>query len=224
MNAVEVKLLILVLKHKRTFLGELSSLAGVPGNVVTEILRKHGDAIKIHGEEVVVNDPVLLALKLANMNVELSKISELLSWRDFEVFSSRLLEESGYSVVRGLKMTYPVRFEIDVFAVEPSTGFSVAVDCKHWSISSTSRLIDAAERHSNRVKKLIEYYLLVKSKYKAVERAKAIVPLIVTLLTPSLRAHSGVLILSIKEFPHFIVEKYSVMDYFEVKPFKVGHK
>lgn len=217
----ESRVLLAVLKYRRMLLGELLSLTGCSGEVVTRILEKYPDTVRIQGEEVIALDPLLLALKLLGMNVELRKVSELLDWKDFEMFSSNVLEEAGYDVVHGLKMTGPARFEIDVFAVEPSTGFSIAVDCKHWSSRPPSKLMEAAARHSERVKKMIKHYPLVKSKYKTIKSAKHVIPLIVTLLTPTIRVHDGVLLLSIKELPHFLVEKYNVMEYFEVKPIKV---
>ncbi|MEL9999911.1 MAG: hypothetical protein QXJ84_01145 [Desulfurococcaceae archaeon] len=221
MNA-ESRVLLTMLKYRRMLLGELLSLTGYSGEVVTHILERYSDAIRIQGEEVVAPNPLLLALKLLSMNVELRKVSELLDWRDFEVFSSNLLSEAGYDVVHGLRITSPVRFEIDVFAVEPSTGFSIAVDCKHWSSRSPSRLMEAATRHSERVSKMIKHYLLVRSKYKMAKNAKYVVPLVITLLTPTVRAHDGVLLLSIRELPHFLAEKYEIIEYFEIKPIKIA--
>lgn len=219
--SAESKILFAILKYRRMLLGELSSLTGYSNEVLIRILKKYLDSVKVQGEEIIALNPLHLALKLLNMNVELRKVSELLNWKDFEIFSLNVLKEAGYDVVHGLKMTSPVRFEIDVFAVEPSTGFSIAVDCKHWSSRSPSRLMEAATRHSERVKKMIKHYSLVKSKYKVTKNAKHVVPLIITLLTPTIRAYGGVLLLSIKELPHFLVEKYSVIEYFEVKPIKI---
>lgn len=219
--SAESRILFIILKYRRMLLGELLSLTGYSDEVVIHILEKHSDSIRIQGEEIVTLNSLLLALKLLSMNVELKKVSELLDWKDFELFSSNVLKEAGYDVIHGLKITGPARFEIDVFAVEPSTGFSMAIDCKHWSSRSPSRLMEAATRHSERVKKMVKYYLFVKSKYKTTKNAKHVVPLIVTLLTPTIRVHDGVLLLSIKELPRFLVEKHSIMEYFEVKPIKI---
>ncbi|MEM1816989.1 MAG: hypothetical protein QW432_06405, partial [Desulfurococcaceae archaeon] len=75
MNA-ESRVLLTMLKYRRMLLGELLSLTGYSGEVVTHILERYSDAIRIQGEEVVASNPLLLALKLLSMNVELRKISE----------------------------------------------------------------------------------------------------------------------------------------------------
>lgn len=220
MNA-EVNVLLMVLKHRRVLLGELQATTGYTRDVLLSVLQNQGDAVAVRGEEVLVVNPMLVALKLLGMRVEPRKIGELLSWRDFEEFSSRVLRESGYEVLHGLKITSPVRFEIDVFGVEPYTGFSVAIDCKQWSSRSPSKLLEATAKHAERVKKMINHYPIVRSRYKLVEKARQVVPLIVTLLTPPIRVHNGVLVLSIGELPRFTVDRHAVLDYFEIKPLEL---
>jgi hypothetical protein len=220
MNA-ESRVLLTILKYRRILLGELASLTSLPEDVVLEIIAKNKEFIKISGVEALVVNPVELALKLLSRGIEARKISELLNWRDFEFFTSRILSESQYEVVQRVLLTSPVRFELDVLGVESSTGFSLAIDCKHWSITTPSRLKNAAGNHSARVGKLVKYYSYVKSKYRILEKAKSITPLIITLLTPRIRVHANVLVLSIREIPSFLKDKHTVLDYFEVKPLKV---
>jgi hypothetical protein len=220
MNA-ESRVLMTILKYRRLLIGELASLTSLPEDTVLEIIAGNKEFIKISGSEASVANPVELALKLLSQGIEARRISELLNWRDFEFFTSRILSESQYEVEHSVSLTSPVRFEIDVLGVDPSTGFSLAVDCKHWSITSPSRLKNAAENHNARVGKLVKYYSYVKSKYRILEKAKSITPLIITLLTPGIRVHANVLVISIRELPSFLVDKYAVLDYFEVKPLKI---
>jgi len=221
MNA-ESRVLMTILKYRRILIGELAFLTSLPEDTVLEIIAGNKEFIKISGSEASVANPVELALKLLSQGIEARRISELLNWRDFEFFTSRILSESQYEVEHSVSLTSPVRFEIDVLGVDPSTGFSLAVDCKHWSITTPSRLKNAAENHNARVGKLVEYYLYVKSKYRILEKAKSITPLIITLLTPEVRVHANVLVISIRELPSFLQEKYAVLDYFEVKPLKIS--
>ena len=217
----ESRVLMTILKYRRILIGELASLTSLPEDTVLEIIAGNKEFIKISGSEASVINPVELALKLLSRGVEARRISELLNWRDFEFFTSRILSESQYEVEHSVSLTSPVRFELDVLGVDPSTGFSLAVDCKHWSITTPSRLKNAAENHNARVWKLVKYYSYVKSKYRILEKAKSITPLIITLLTPGIRVHANVLVISIRELPSFLVDKYAVLDYFEVKPLKI---
>jgi hypothetical protein len=220
MNA-ESRVLMTILKYRRILIGELAFLTSLPEDTVLEIIAGNKEFIKISGSEASVVNPVELALKLLSQGIEARRISELLNWRDFEFFTSRILSESQYEVEHSVSLTSPVRFEIDVLGVDPSTGFSLAVDCKHWSITTPSRLKNAAENHNARVGKLVKYYPYVKSKYRILEKAKSITPLIITLLKPGIRVHANVLVISIRELPSFLQEKYTVLDYFEVKPLKI---
>ncbi|MCC6054975.1 MAG: hypothetical protein LM589_06650 [Thermosphaera sp.] len=220
MNA-ESRVLMTILKYRRILIGELASLTSLPEDTVLEIIAGNKEFIKISGSEASVVNPVELALKLLSQGIEARRISELLNWRDFEFFTSRILSESQYEVEHSVSLTSPARFEIDVLGVDPSTGFSLAVDCKHWSITTPSRLKNAAENHNARVGKLVKYYPYVKSKYRILEKAKSITPLIITLLTPRVRVHANVLVISIRELLSFLQEKYTVLDYFEVKPLKI---
>jgi len=221
MNA-ESRVLMTILKYRRILIGELAFLTSLPEDTVLEIIAGNKEFIKISGSEASVVNPVELALKLLSQGIEARRISELLNWRDFEFFTSRILSESQYEVEHSVSLTSPVRFEIDVLGVDPSTGFSLAVDCKHWSITTPSRLKNAAENHNARVGKLVKYYPYVKSKYRILEKAKSITPLIITLLKPGIRVHANVLVISIRELPSFLQEKYAVLDYFEVKPLKIS--
>jgi len=220
MNA-ESRVLMTILKYRRLLIGELASLTSLPEDTVLEIIAGNKEFIKISGSEASVVNPVELALKLLSQGIEARRISELLNWRDFEFFTSRILSESQYEVEHSVSLTSPVRFEIDVLGIDPSTGFSLAVDCKHWSITTPSRLKNATENHYARVGKLVKYYSYVKSKYRILEKAKSIIPIIITLLTPGIRVHANVLVISIRELPSFLVDKYAVLDYFEVKPLKI---
>lgn len=217
----EIRVLLTLLKYRRLMLEELSSLTSISTNVITEVLSKYKSYIREVGEEVYVASPVDLAFDLAMKGVELARLSELLNWKDFEEFSARILSEHGYETVRGLKLTTPVRLEVDVFGVEPVSRVGIAIDCKHWSSNSTSRLVEAATKHVERLNKLVKYYLHLKSKYSVLAKAKYIVPAIVTLFTPPIRIHDNVLVFSIREMPHVIRDLRAVIEEFEIKPVRL---
>lgn len=220
----EEKILLTALKYRRIMFGELVGLTGYPEQLVWRILRNNSERLRIVGEEITVKDPISIAMELLNRGVGLRVVSENLSWQDFELVSSQLLVEFGLEVIHGVKVATPTRFEIDVLGLDSVTGLSLAIDCKHWSVASPSKLAEAATKHLERVDKFVRYYPYVTSKYRFLERVKEIIPLIVTLLTPTLRVHRGVLILSIGELPHFVRERHNVIDFFGVTPIRVSRR
>jgi hypothetical protein len=216
--SVELRILEFLLSKRRALVGEVASLLGYSESLVTEVVERYSDLVKLVGGEIVVVNSIELALTLSERGVELKRISEYLDWRDFEAFTSRILEESGYQVERSVKLTTPVRFEIDVLGIDPVSGIGLVVDCKHWSIASRSRLLEAAERHYERVEKLVKYYSRVKQLYRVLEKATRLVPVVITLTTPSIRVYGGVLFASIRELPAFLRDLHVILDHYEVKP------
>jgi hypothetical protein len=216
--SVELRILEFLLSKRRALVGEVASLLGYSESLVTEVVERYSNLVKLVGGEIVVVNLIELALTLSERGVELKRISEYLDWRDFEAFTSRILEESGYQVERSVKLTTPVRFEIDVLGIDPVSGIGLVVDCKHWSIASRSRLLEAAERHYERVEKLVKYYSRVKQLYRVLEKATRLVPVVITLTTPSIRVYSGVLFASIRELPALLRDLHVVLDHYEVEP------
>jgi hypothetical protein len=216
--SAELRILEFLLSKRKALVGEVASLLGYSESLVTEVVKRYSDLVKLVGGEIVVVNSIELALTLSERGVELKRISEYLDWRDFEAFTSRILEESGYHVERSVKLTTPVRFEIDVLGIDPVSGIGLVVDCKHWSIASRSRLLEAAERHYERVEKLVKYYSRVKQLYRVLEKATRLVPVVITLTTPSIRVYRRVLFASIRELPALLRDLHVVLDHYEVEP------
>jgi len=221
MASVELKVFEALLSKRRILIGELSRLTGLSEELILNAIQKYSSVVEISRSELVVLNPLEIALLLIERGAELRRISEYLDWRDFEVFTSRILEEFGYVVERGVKLTSPVRFEIDVLGVDSASGLALVIDCKHWSLAARSRLVEAAERHSERISKLVKYYFRVKQKYKVLEKASRLAPLIITLITPSIRVHSNVLFVSIRELPALLRDVHLVLDHYGVKPLQL---
>jgi len=219
--SIELKVLEALLAKRRVLVNELTNLLNCSEEIVLDIVAKYSSVVRMSASELLVLNPLELALLLVERGVELRRISEHLSWRDFEVFSSRILEEFGYIVERSVKLTSPVRFEIDVLGVDPVSGLTLVIDCKHWSLMVKSRLVEAAERHFERTFKLVRYYSRVKQKYRVLDKASRLVPLIVTLTAPGIRVHSNVLLVSIREFPTLLRDIHLVLDYYDVKPLQL---
>ncbi len=215
---LELKILEFILSKRRVLIGEVSSFLNCDEALIQEIVKKYSGLIRASNGELIVVNPLELALILSEKGVELKRISEYLDWRDFEIFSSRILEEFGYIVARSVKLTTPIRFEIDVLGVDPASGLGLVIDCKHWSTTTRSRLVEVAIQHAERVSKLVKYYSRVKQKYRVLEKASKLVSLIVTLVTPRIRIYSNVLIISIRELPALLRDIHLVLDQYGVKP------
>lgn len=189
----------LLLKYRRLGLEELSRMSGYPREALLGAISGLGGDVRIDGEIVVVANPLGLALRLMERGFSVARLSELISWRDFESVAAEILSAFSYSVVPNVVLTSPARLQVDVVGVDRASGRAVVVDCKHWGKSTRSALRAAAQKHSERVAKMAKYKAYLSSKYPPLGWAKRAVPLIVTLSRPQLRAHSGVLIVSISE-------------------------
>ena len=136
----------------------------------------------------------LYAAMLALQNgCDIERVSERLSWRDFEKLASEALASFGYRTRTNVQLRKP-RMEIDV--VGASSGFAIAVDCKHWKRSSTSSIASFAEKQAARARHLIE-------RDSTISQA---VPVILTLHSESVRFPGGVPVVPVHKFKSFVMD------------------
>ncbi|QOR93882.1 restriction endonuclease [Thermosphaera chiliense] len=214
-------LIVSLLKHRRLFLDELARLSGLSRHVLLEKLRELDDLIEIHGEEVVVREVFKLLEHGLEKGLEIGKLSSLVDWKEFEKLSSEVFSLHGYETINNVSIFSPQRLQVDVVAINASTGLSFVVDCKHWSASSKSRLAQAASSHYERTVRLSKMVPQAIPKYPLLKKTRFLIPLLVTLLTPSLRSHRNVLIVSIRELNNVLREAYYVLEEFNIKPIPV---
>ena len=102
---------------------------------------------------VVSMDEPLAGVALCAQGEEIEKVSNHLSWRDFERFCSSLLRARGYTVKENVMLKQP-RAQIDLIAF--SCGFTLAIDCKHWTrsagYSGLVRVVEAQKRRARRLR------------------------------------------------------------------------
>lgn len=144
----------IMLKEREVFINDISRTLGVSIPLLRSLLQTL-PGVSVSGDKVSVHDRMELVLALMSRGVEAARLSQYLSWREFEEYSSRVLEKLGYSVVRNLRLYKPKRLQIDVMAWR--SRVVMVVDCKHWSPRSTvpSRLRTVALEHRRRVKALV---------------------------------------------------------------------
>ncbi len=172
---------------------------------------------KLIGEELRDLSPVQLAIEYISRGGDPERISALLTWRDFEEFVSRTMELVGMDIARGIRAPPPRGFEIDVLGVEHISGFSIAVDCKHWS--RVRGLSKAARDMEKRVSKALSRCTILLSHLPTFYRARHLYPLIVTLRDPQIRYLGRVLIVPIYRFRDLLLRFREYAEELGVEPY-----
>jgi hypothetical protein len=135
-------------------------------------------------------DASLLALQ---SGCDIEQVSGYLSWKDFEKLASGVLASFGYRTSTNVRLTKP-RMEIDV--VGTSSGFAIAVDCKHWKKSGTSSIAAFARKQAARAERLLSHDRTI----------SRVVPVIMTLHAGSVAFVGGVPVVPVHKFKSFILE------------------
>lgn len=91
----------------------------------------------------------VLAIRLG---ADVVKISQNLSWRDFESLASEILLNCGYETMNNIRFVRP-RAEIDIVAVKSKLALSI--DCKHWAKNSSNELFECARKQIQRTERLL---------------------------------------------------------------------
>ncbi|MCD6114249.1 MAG: hypothetical protein J7J78_03005 [Thermoprotei archaeon] len=158
--------------------------------------------LKISGGYIEVANVIGLAVEGLKLGLSHESVATCLRWKDFEYYTSKILEAHGYYVYRGLKGGLRGgRFEIDVLGYRG--GLALAVDCKHWKRSRLSLLKAHAEAHISRVEKL-SYAIKARMVDIGFRKGK-ILPVIVTLYEPYEKVFNGVPLVPIGEFNDFVL-------------------
>lgn len=169
------------------------------------------------------NDIILLTLNhklnlarfaVAN-SVDLTRVTELLSWQDFENLVEYALRSNGYQTVKGLNLRLKEkRFQIDVLGI--LNDLVIAVDCKHWKHGATSskltRTVNAQLVRCKMFASLDERELLQCRQGLTLPRTYRILPVIVMLFETYEKIHNGVPVVSIMQFDDFILQLPSYID------------
>ncbi len=154
---------------------------------------------------------VPVALKAMELGADPFRVAVLLDWRDFEELVLEYLSRSGFEGVRSVRLRSR-RFEIDVLAVDAVSGYSLAIDCKHWSpgYSKSWKLREIARAHRAKVELMCNECVNLRKGSRILAKAKWVVPAVVT-LTGSVRGYfNGSFIVPIQTFRDFLLN----LDYY----------
>lgn len=145
-------------------------------------------------------DRMRAAMLAARLGADMEALSKALSWRDFEVLATNILETSGFESHHSYRLKKP-RAEIDVVGIKDS--MALLVDCKHWRYNNTSTLGRFAAKQAQRA----EFFL------RADDRdLKFAVPVLLTLHAESVTFVDGVPVVPIVKFRSFLDEMPGYLD------------
>jgi hypothetical protein len=133
-------------------------------------------------------ETILLAM---NKGCDPERLSKKMHWKDFELFTSQLIESAGYSIERNVILTKP-RIQIDVIGFY--RNIALLIDCKHWM---KVHGFNIAKFSSNQIRRA-EIFL---EKRKDIESA---IPIIVTLYDSYYNFFERVPIVPISKFKEFL--------------------
>ncbi|MGA7368918.1 MAG: restriction endonuclease [Nitrososphaeraceae archaeon] len=97
-------------------------------------------------------DRLKTSILAVNLGADVMKISQYLSWKDFERFASEILVNCGFRTVNNVRFTQP-RAEIDIVATKSQLGLSI--DCKHWANNRRSGLLTYTQKQIQRTERLV---------------------------------------------------------------------
>jgi len=182
-----------------------------PDEMTLEVLRQFDVAQNLNDEWVLSRDArIRLAISVASRGVDIERIVNTLSWKDFEGLVAAILEENGFSCVESLRRrgnSHDEGMEIDVIGVRDRRV--IAVDAKMWAsrTGKASALRQAAERQAERTRQLsLNLNILRKKMPTLTPGPYDLYPVLVTWLVEDVVFHRGVPIVPIFKLNSFVVE------------------
>jgi len=148
---------------------------------------------------------VNLAFKAILLGEDLEKTCRFMKWTEFEGVTAEALQVNGFKVLRNLRFKHKgKRWEMDVVGFrEP---LIVCVDCKHWRRRlNQAGLFKAVEAQVERTKAFTDALPNYWKKTELSEwKTALLVPLVLSLISGSLRFHNNVPIVAILQLQDFL--------------------
>ena len=138
-------------------------------------------------------DRIKASLLSLQLGCDIHECSKLLSWKDFEYFTSELLNLFEYSTRVNIVLSKP-RAQLDVIGIK--NNFAITIDCKHWKYNNKTSLSIYAEKQIRRT-------LLWFQREKTITK---VLPMIITLYSSTFGFINGVPIVPILTLKSFLNE------------------
>ena len=158
-------------------------------NKIGVLLHKNGKQILLFS----VSDRIRASLLALQLGCDIQECSKVLSWKDFEYFTSELLTIFEYNTRVNIVLSKP-RAQLDVVGIKKD--FAITVDCKHWKQSNKTTLTIYAEKQIRRT-------MLWLQREKKITKA---LPLIITLDNVFFNLINGVPVVPILTLKSFLKE------------------
>ena len=139
-------------------------------------------------------DRMKLAILAIQSGNDVERISESLSWQDFEAFASNLLNLSGYMTECNLHFSKSSRMQIDVVGFNRKSRLAIVLDCKHWKQNHLSSISSYAIKQAQRASELLTHRRMISHA----------IPVILTLYPMDIRFADGVPLVPIAKFNSFV--------------------
>lgn len=138
-------------------------------------------------------DRIRASLLSLQLGCDIQECSKLLSWKDFEYFTSELLSLFEYQTKVNIILSKP-RAQLDVIGIK--NDFAITIDCKHWKYSNKTTLTIYAEKQIRRTMLWLE-------REKKITQA---LPIIITLDNATFKFINGVPVVPILTLKSFLKE------------------
>lgn len=159
-------------------------------------------------------DRIRVALLAILSGNDIERVSNFLSWQDFEAFASALLDISGYSTECSLHFSKPTRMQIDVLGFNHDSGLAIVIDCKHWKRNHLSEISLYARKQVQRTSYLLIHRRMI----------SCAVPVVLTLHPVDTQLVDGVPVVPVSKFSSFIQDIPFYLDDDEIEPVSLNNK
>ncbi len=229
--SIESKLLISVLKLTKegaAKLKDVNSDARIPTSTSLALLDKlqNENLLNLQDDsiETSVESRLTMAFKAVTLGADLERISDLLSWREFEELAALNLNEHGYETARNVHFKHDgKRWEIDVVGCKKP--LVICVDCKQWHHGMNSSTIKKmAKSQASRVQEFSESlpYSSINIQCTKWEKAQ-FVPVILSLIPVCSKFFDDVPIVSVLQMRDFIEQLPLNLEYLKRYHKKYSH-
>jgi len=198
---VLLALAIPALSYRALTLDEFQRQAGFVSKRIAKLVLEHllvrGIGRVSHfGYSFSMEDRIKVALLALQNGNDIERVSNFLSWQDFEAFASALLNISGYATECNMHFSKPNRMQIDVLGFNHDSGLAIAIDCKHWKRNHLSAITLYARKQAQRTSDLLIHR----------RKISFAVPTVLTLHPVDVRLVDGVPVVPVSKFRSFIQE------------------
>lgn len=158
-------------------------------NQIGILLDKNGKQTLLFSEM----DRIRASILALQLGCDIQECSKVLSWKDFEYFTSELLTMFEYITKVNIVLSKP-RAQLDVIGIK--NDFAITIDCKHWKYNNKTTLTLYVEKQIRRT-------ILWLQREKKITKA---LPIIITLDNPCFKFINGVPIVPILTLKSFLNE------------------